>query len=375
MSAAAQDPFLTEWRFPSGRTARTVDDLVQGCVAEWSAAKNSLIRHEFQQYFWDNGRNDLAKLIPSVEPDADAALQTFLERLPSRHKLAPALDVAPRRLHVTDVRRGEDRTAIFTLINRGNGLLFGDLAVVDAPPWLKLQTTQIRTRTEQPLEVTIESRALPSVGSYFARLQIRTNGGAIEVPVQVDVSVPGVAFHGYSVSDPHDLAKLMHAHPKKAAKWLADGSVQTLFDQEGWSFPLTGYLAPSLGAVQQYFEALRLSSIPAVEPDATEFDVTCEYPEVATRSFALSTASKKWVYAFIESGAMWLKPRELAVAGARRADIVFDIDSEMMEPGRRHEAVLRLTVNGGAEHTVWVRVDVVRPFEPWTRKFMKPFTR
>ena len=79
------------------------------------------------------------------------------------------------------------------------------------------------------------------------------------------------------------------------------------------------------------------------------------------------------MYAFVESGAMWLKPREAAVAGGRQVDVVFDIDSEMMEPGRVHEGVLQLTVNGGAEHTILVRADVRRPYEPWTRKILKPF--
>jgi hypothetical protein len=75
----------------------------------------------------------------------------------------------------------------------------------------------------------------------------------------------------------------------------------------------------------------------------------------------------------VDSGALWLKPREFAVAGGKQVDVVFDVDSEMMEPGRVHEGVLRITVNGGVEHTVWVRVDVRRPYEPWTRKIMKPF--
>ena len=127
--------------------------------------------------------------------------------------------------------------------------------------------------------------------------------------------------------------------------------------------------------MQQYFEALKLSQVPKVSLDADGFDVTCEYPEMITRAITLSTRSKKWVYAFVESGAMWLKPREAAVAGGRQVDVLFDIDSEMMEPGRIHEGVLQLTVNGGVEHTVWVRVDVRRPFEPWTRKIMKPFTK
>ena len=155
--------------------------------------------------------------------------------------------------------------------------------------------------------------------------------------------------------------------------WLADGSVRRLFHAEGWNYPLRGPLAPALGAVQQYFEALGLSTVPRVSLDAAGFDVTCDYPEMVTRAVTLSTRSKKWIYAFVDSGALWIKPRESVFAGGRRVDVVFDIDSELMEPGRVHEGALQLTVNGGVELTVWVRVDVRRPFEPWTRKIMKPF--
>lgn len=368
------DRFLREWRFPSGRVCRTLDELASACLADWTEARNSLVRRDFVRFFQDNKRPDLASLVPPAEPDADLALQAFLEKLPSKVKVVPSLDVAPRRLHVPDVRRGEERKLVVTLINRGSGLLLGDLAVTDNVQWLRTNTPRVRARTDQPVEVTIDARSLPGTGSYFSRLKVNTNGGAIEVPVQVDMTLQGVPFQGFNVADPQDLAKLMLSRPKQGAKWLADGSVRKLFEAEGWDYPLTGPLAPSLGSVQQYFEALRLSGVPKVLVDAVELEVTCEWPEAVTRSVTLRTLSRKWVYAFVESGAMWLKPRESAVAGARQVDVVFDVDSEMMEPGRVHEGVLQLTTNGGVEHNVWVRVDVRRPFEPWTRKIFKPFT-
>ncbi|HVK14714.1 MAG TPA: hypothetical protein VM597_38610, partial [Gemmataceae bacterium] len=261
----------------------------------------------------------------------------------------------------------------FTILNRGTGLLTGDLNVADGGGWLRLGTPRVRARADQPVELVIDTRQLPEVGSYFTRVQVRTNGGAVEVPVQIDLAARGIPFQGTSVSDPQDLAKLMMQKPKLAAKWMADGVVQRLFEVEGWPFPVAGRLAPSLGAVQQYFEGLKLSHVPTVTPDATEFDVTCEWPESTTRAVTLSANSKKWVYAFVESGALWLKPHADAVAGARQVDVVFDVDAEMMEPGRVYEGVLQITANGGQEFAVLVRADVRRPHEPWTRKIMKPF--
>ena len=312
------DRFQREWRFPSGRTCRTLDQLAQGCLAEWTEARNALVRREFAAFFQDNNRPDLVRLVPPAEPDAEVALQTMLERLPTTVKAKPSLDVAPRRLHLPGVGRGEDRKAVLTVVNRGAGLLHGDLAIADGQHWLRTNTTRVKTRTEQPIEIRIDSRALPAVGSYFARLQVRTNGGTVEVPVQVDVAVRGVPFQGFHVTDPQDLARVMLAHPKAAAKWLAEGYVRRLFEQDGWDYPIRGRLAPSLGAVQQYFEALKLSHVPRVSLDAAGFDITCEYPEVVTRAITLSTTSKKWVYAFVESGALWLKPRSRPSPAAGR---------------------------------------------------------
>jgi hypothetical protein len=365
--------FARAWRFPNGREARTVDEFAEGCLVQWNEARSALVRRDFNKFFDDIGRADLARLVPPAEPDAELALHTFLEKLPTMVKVAPTLDVAPRRIHVADARRGEERRAFFTIVNRGTGLLTGDLAVADGGNWLRVSTPRVRARTDQPVELVIDTKALPEVGSYFTRVQVRTNGGAVEVPVQVDLAVRGIPFQGTSISDPHDLAKLMMQKPKLAGKWMAEGVVKRLFEVEGWAYPLTGRLAPSLGAVQQYFEAMKLSHVPTVTPDATEFDVVCEWPESTTRAVTLSANSKKWVYAFVESGALWLKPHADAVAGGRQVDVVFDVDSEMMEPGRIHEGVLQITANGGQEFSVLVRVDVRRPHEPWTRKILKPF--
>lgn len=370
------DFFAREWRYPSGRVCRTLDELVQGTLSEWAESRNALIRRDYVRFFQENNRHDLAKLVPPAEPDAEAALQTLLEKLPSKIKVAPSLDVVPRRLHIPALARNEDRRVVLTLVNRGNGLLMGDLMVAEGSPWLKTNATRVRTRHEQPIEVRIDTGALPQSGSYFARVQVRSNGGTVEVPIQVDLVVRGVPFKNTSVTDAQDVAKLMLARPKQGAKWLADGSVEDLFEEQGWLYPLRGVaLAPSLGSVQQFFEGLGLSQIPKIDLDAIGFEVTCDYPDVATRAVTLSTNSKKWIYARVESDAMWLKPREAIVAGGRQVDVMFDIDSEMLEAGRTYQGNLLLTVNGGVKHTVWVRAEVRRPFEPWTRKIMKPFAK
>lgn len=373
-AAAPSSTFPQEWTFNGKRPCRTIDDLVRGCLAEWAEAKNALVRREFQKFFTQIRRDDLAALVPPAEPDADAALQLFLERLPSQVPVKPAIDVAPRRLHFANLHKGPPRTVVLQVLNRGAGLLAGDLSLMDNVRWLTLGATRLRTRSEQAVEVTIDPKALPGAGSFFAKVKVQSNGGTLEVPVQADMTLSGIPFQGFTVSDPFDLAKVMLAHPKKAAKWMQDGAVADLFRQEEWVFPIDGPLAPSLGAVQQYFEAYKLSSVPAVAAEQSTVECTAEFPERITRTVTLTTPVKKWIYAKAESDAMWLKPVEPIVAGGRTVAVPFEVDSGLLQAGRAYEGVLRLTVNGGAELQILVRVDVRKPFEPWTRKLFRPFT-
>jgi hypothetical protein len=284
----------------------------------------------------------------------------------------PILDIAPRRLHVPDLNRGESRIAMLTILNRGQGILQGEIDS-DGVDWLRLPGRAFRIAREEAFEVRIETQSLPGTGHFFTKLRVTTNGGAVEVPVQIDVTRGGYSFQGYRVADANELAKLMLAHPKKAVGWFADGHLQRFFAERRWPFPIVGPVAPGLAAVQQYFESLKLTRVPDVYAETALVDVVCQTPERATRSVRLYTdAKKKWVYGFVESSSMWLIPMADAVGGARECDLRFDVDSSLMEPGMVHEGVLRVTVNGRRQLSIVVRVDVSRPDEPWTRKLLRP---
>lgn len=371
--APGGEQFSRDWTFPGKPPCRTVDELARACLADWTEAKNALIRRDFQRFFREAGREDLAAIVPAPEPDADLALQAFLERLPSKVAVKPAIDVAPRRLHFADLRKGAPRTVVLRVINRGAGWLSGRLSVMESVRWISVAGAKLSTRSEQAVELTIDPAALPGAGSFFARLKIESNGGNLEVPVQADFSLAGIPFKEFAVSDPYDMAKVMLAHPKRAARWMADGEVRQFFDRQGWVFPVEGPLAPSLGSLQQFFEALRLSSIPEVTPETTVVECTAAFPERITRSITLTTP-KKWIHATAESDEFWLKPVEPIVAGSRTVEVPFEVDSALLRAGRTYEGILRIRVNGGVEHSVLVRADIRRPFEPWTRKILRPFT-
>lgn len=366
--------FALPWTFQNRKTAQTIDDFVRGCLEDWTNAKHALIRREFQPFFQSIRRDDLAKLVPPAEPDSDVALQQFLERLHPSISVKPAIDVIPRRLHLANLTRNKLRTAMVQILNRGRGLLLGQASLIDHVKWLTITTLKIKTLKEQTLELQVDPKLLPGSGSFLAKVKIETNGGILEVPIQADITDAGIPFQNHTVLDQIDLAKLMLQHPKKAVEWMHQGLVQDLFIEQGWHFPIDGPLAPQLGAVQQYFDAYRLSTIPKVDLVEPFMETTCEFPERTARYATLVTSAKKWIYATATSDHYWLKPLEPIVSGPKQVEVPFEIDSSLLQAGRVYDGVLNITVNGGVVLPLMVRADIRKPYEPWTRKIFKPFT-
>lgn len=367
-------PFRSPWTFGGHNPCRNIDELVTAIPKHWDLAAAALQNGDFARFFQAIQRGDLANLAKNPVPDSDFALHNFLEKLPSQIAIKPAIDVAPRRVHFTDLRRGVPRIVRVSFLNRGTGLLHGKINVLDHVEWLSVETTRLRCIGEQIVELRVDPNKLPGSGNFFARLRVESNGGSLEIPVQADLKIAGIRFKNFEVADPFDLAKVMLAHPKRAAKWLADGEIAEFFQQHGWRYPIEGSLAPSLGAVQQYFEALRLSSIPSIHLEQEVVEMTAIFPELINSQITLHTTSKKWIYASAVSEEMWLKPVEHLVAGPKTVELPFSIDSGLLQPGRIYEGIIQIRTNGGQELSLVVRLDVRRPFEPWTRKILRPFT-
>ena len=374
--------FPREWELPGGRRCGSLDELARGFLADWDAAREALADGSLLSFLRSAGLADLARaaLDAQLQPDPDVGLQTFLERVPTAVSAAPALDLQPRRLLLTDVTRGQLRLEELRLFNRGRGLLHGTVRVVEGGNWIALgegltpgPDVPLKTRTEQTVFVQIDPFPLPTAGSYVGKLLVQTNGGTLEIPVQADLVVQPVSFRGMQVGTERDLAKLMKERPKEAVGWLEDGSVAKWFEEQGWPFPVEEPIAPGMAGVQQFFEALRLSRPPAVELSASEMSLVCQFPEAVECSVTLFTADRKWVYARVESDSYWLVPREEQVAGPQKAEIAFDVDSSLLEAGHSYEGNLSATANGGQTLGLRVLVEVRRGFEPFTRRLLRPF--
>jgi hypothetical protein len=368
--------------FPSGRQCQTYDELAEGCQQEWTAACDLLRRGILHDFLGRSGRLDLADAAREAEAhiDDDIALSTFLLSLPLTVDLKPHLDLRPRRILLGRFRAGEIRSVHLMVNNIGKGLLHGTVALRESSDWLRLSGADatgeyaIKTRSQQPVTVQVDTRGLPAGQVYAARLTVITNGGIDEVPVRFDLTAfpfPKPPFE--RVDSPHALARVMRSVPRQAAALLESGEVAHWFGINGWIYPVEGSTAPGVGAVQQFFEGMGLARAPRVQLAETELRFTCVYPEVVRGEIRVQSSDRKWVYAQGQSDSPWLRLLTRQASGPRLAVLPFEIDSSLLDIDRMYVADVEIVANAGQRLTLRVRVEVRRPEEPLTRKWLRPF--
>jgi hypothetical protein len=368
--------------FISGRSCRTLDDLVQGCQLEWDEARDRLRRGDFTRYFQQVNRHDLARLAREAmsQADADVALYTFVHQLPSTLPDGPRLDFHPRRMTLGAIRAGEQRPVRLMITNGGKGTLQGKLAISDGTAWLKPiggnseSEYPLQTPREQQVALLVDTHGLIAGQSYSAILTLISNGGIAEVPVRLDVAASPFAQAPYQgASSPRALAERIRKNPKPAVPQLESGEVARWFSANGWSYPVDGTPARGMAAVQQFFECLGLSKPPSLMLSEGEVRITCRPREPVEGKLLLRTASKKWVYANIDSDAPWLRVTTPAVSGPQQAAIRYEVDSDQLPGIGTHQANLRIVANAGQKLTARILVDVPRPKTNLLLRLVQPF--
>jgi hypothetical protein len=374
-------PVGIEFVFPSGRRCRNFDDLVQGCQYEWEDARDMVKKGAFAKFLAGVGRMDLVKVATEAQShvDPDIGLHNFINALPVVQVQGPRLDLSPRRLNMGSLRAGEKRTLRLTVNNQGKGLLQGKITVTEGTDWLRIDEADIegrcalKTAKDQQITLRIDTHGLPAPQSYSAKLTVITNGGIAEVPIRMDVGCvpfPRAPFIG--VSSPRELAERFRTQPKAAVPLLESGDVQNWFLANGWAYPVSGPTARGVAAVQQFFEGMGLSKPPPLALSEAGFRITCIPPEAVRAQVTLSTPMKKWVYAQVESDVPWLTVLTPSISGAQRAEVAFEVDSSLADPGF-HEGHVIFQANAGQTLSLDVTLEVAPPHEPFTRRLLKPF--
>ena len=73
-------------------------------------------------------------------------------------------------------------------------MLNGTLSVVEGGHWLRLGGSNngqctLKTQREQQVFIQVDTRGLAASQAYGGKLQVITNGGVVEVPVRLDLSI------------------------------------------------------------------------------------------------------------------------------------------------------------------------------------------
>jgi hypothetical protein len=362
-----------EFVFPSGRTCRTFDELVQACQEEWTEARRLLSQGVFAHYLTAAGRMDLATSAQKAQAhtDPDIGLHIFTTSLPASKVQGPRLDLKPRRLILGAMKVGEKRPVTLTVSNVGKGLLHGTITLAPGSDWLRLKGSSgeatngqcaLKTSGEQQVLLEVDTSALAAKQSFSAKLTVVTNGGIVDVPVSLDLAaVPFARGPFQGASSPREMAERMRAQPRQAAPFLESGEVTRWFNLNGWTYPVPAATAKGVAAVQQFFEGMGLSKPPPLALSETEARFLCQYPEVVSGKFTLRTPTKKWVYATVESSVPWVRVTTPNVSGPQLAPIAFDIDSSRMGAGSHHETDLQVLANAGQRLQFRVVAEVRRP--------------
>jgi hypothetical protein len=372
--------------FPSGRRCHSFDEFAQACQSEWAAARDILRRGGFRAFLESVGRMDLARLAQEAmaQPDPDAALSSFLDGLPVLRSRTPQLDLMPRRLNLGTLYQGESREVPLTIVNQGEGVLQGTMTLAEGTigehHWLSVVGGGGKTQChlyaprQQHVMLKVDASGLPAGQTYGGKLTVITNGGVAEVPVRMEVGArpfPRPPFEG--AHTPRELAERMKRRPHEAADVLEAGEVERWFASNGWYYPVQGPTAHGVGAVQQFFEAMGWTRPPAVRISEPEVRMAPYQPEVIRWEVTLYTDAKKWVYGHVESDSTWLKVLTPSVSGARRADILFEVDSGLLTAEQTYVGHVTVRANGGQVETVIVRVDVQKGETPFTERLLGPF--
>jgi hypothetical protein len=354
----------SDFLFPSGRRARTLEDLANACQDEWATARDFLRNGAMRAFFLSIGRHDLARVAQegAQGSNPDIELTRFLDSLPVTRSNVPKLDLQPRRFFLGRIPTEGAREHELVLSNPGKGTLQGTVAVSEGADWLTLVgngAVQVVAGREQRLKLKLDVKKLQASQNYAGQLRVVTSGGIVEIPVRFELVARPFAkppFQG--VRTPRELAEKMRAQPKQAGPLLETGDVERWFAGNNWPYPVSGPIAKGIAGVQQFFEAMGLSKPPKLTLSQREVRYSAQYPDPVRFQVVLSTPSKKWVYADVRSDQGWLKVLTPKVIGPQSANILLEADPSRLTKFPPPDAIVAVRGNGGQNLRLKVALDV-----------------
>ena len=359
-SALFPHPFV----FPNGHACRNFDQFALACQQHWSAAIELLKEGFLGSFFGGLGRVDLARAAAEAAkfPDLDRGLDQLLAKLPTHSLQPPRLQAEPSDVNLGQVKINENRASELHLTNLGMRILYG--TVTSDCKWLTLgdgaghdeKMFQFAVETIIPVQVRgqhLRAGTRPLEG----KLTIDSNGGTTTVVFRADVPIapyPGSMFSG--AITPRQIAEKAKAAPKEAAPSFEKGDVAAWYASNGWAYPVQGPIMPSVGAIQQFFEALGVAKAPRVEFSPTTLDLAGTVGATLEAKIEVATPDRKVVYGWATCGQPWVEVGKTKLSGK---NAVIPIRVKIPNPcPLTLEATLNVVGNGNQRLAIPLKVAV-----------------
>ena len=121
---------------------------------------------------------------------------------------------------------------------------------------------------------------------------------------------------------------------------------------------MQGPSASGIGAVQQYFEALGLTTPPKVQVRESAVFFECEPGGSALHTLEVAAVEKRPIFASAVSDQLWLKVRKIDLDG-RTAHVCLAVDPAPDRPGESLDAKLTVRANGNQRFVIPVSLRIL----------------
>ncbi|MBY0524344.1 MAG: hypothetical protein K2R98_13140 [Gemmataceae bacterium] len=364
--AIGAKPFSSPFTLPNGKQCQNFDQLALSCQENWSSATEALKQGYLEKFLAGQGRADLAMAAREAArfPDKDRGLDQFLAKLPSQAVKEPKLAVQPTDLNFGQLKIGENKTVQLQMKNQGMRLIYGSVAVENAP-WLSLgtgagaQQKLFQFGSDLSIPVNISGKKLRASNKALeGRLIVESNAGLFTIPVKAEVPVkpfPSGCLAG--ARSPRQVAEKAKTNPKESAPLFENNTVANWYKDNGWQYPVKGASASGLGAVQQFFEALGLTPPPKVEVDKRGVNFKGQPGATLRESLEIKAQEKRPVYAHATADQPWLEVGRARLNG-RVATIPLTVSNVPARDGETLKAKVTITANGNQRFVIPVTLTI-----------------
>ena len=198
-------------KFKSDGEAGTPQELACLIDQNWADAKKILLYNGFLalwlEYTKEQQFASIASTVRSIinkhRDDQDICLEILVKKLDPQIR-NPVLEISQSEIDFGTISKNSKNQVSIKIRNSGRGFLYGDVQLEKSMPGLKISGDEIRG--DGAVTIELDARTLPAKKTHKTSLEVKTNGGSLNVPIScyvdnpVQQSVQRVAVSGLSVA-------------------------------------------------------------------------------------------------------------------------------------------------------------------------------